>query len=363
MSILRTTARTSLVKARLAYYAGINRSTSTSSAALKEGGLPLRDWGKPPPAREWGKPPAARDWGSPPADQQRRRRGGPNDRPNDRQQGDRDAQSPRRGQGSYDKSFANRSDDGRRNNRDRRQPSGPNASSGPGLPKGKWDLGGGPRASRTTNTNQSTSAVVRNAAPASDTDAPRYDADGVIMFRSEDEGRHGRAKPNHNRHGRESRSLLLEIGGELEIPGPDHHRSLKGKGKKKETRDRDRDRREFVVEDEDEEEMMAHLKRLEEERAAKQSARQKAEAAKAKQRREQMEKEVFIPPNVTVAQLADKCNVSLRRMQSTMRKIGMADDQMRADFFLNSDQAFELALELNLEPVIDSDRGFDLYPE
>lgn len=182
----------------------------------------------------------------------------------------------------------------------------------------------------------------------------------------EDAGHHRRGKPRHERFGRESRSLLKEIGGELEIPGPEHHRSPKGKGKnaKSAFKDRDRERREFMVMDEDEEAaLLLEQMKLEKKRKAEREAKEKAEAKAAAETKRRMLREVHIPTTITVSQLAAKMNLRLPRLQNKMRQIGMKDEQLRADYFLNSDQAFELALEFNREPVLDSDKGFDLYPQ
>lgn len=178
--------------------------------------------------------------------------------------------------------------------------------------------------------------------------------------------RQRRGKPRHERFGRESRSLLKEIGGELEIPGPEHHRSPKGKGKnaKSAFKDRDRERREFMVMDEDEEAaLLLEQMKLEKKRKAEREAKEKAEAKAAAEKKHRMLREVHIPTTITVSQLAAKMNLRLPRLQSKMRQIGMTEEQTRSDYFLNSDQAFELALEFNREPVLDSDKGFDLYPQ
>lgn len=198
---------------------------------------------------------------------------------------------------------------------------------------------------------------------AAEAQAARFSDEGPTAHYSavEEEG-HRRGKQRHERFGRESRSLLKELDGTLEIPGPEHHRSAKGKGKN--TKDRDRDRREFLVMDEDEEAaLILEQMKAEKKRKAEREAKERAEAKAAAEKRDRMLREVHIPTTITVSQLAAKMNVRLPRMQNKMRKIGMSEEQTRADYFLSSDQAFELALEFNREPVLDSDKGFDLYPQ
>lgn len=40
----------------------------------------------------------------------------------------------------------------------------------------------------------------------------------------------------------------------------------------------------------------------------------------------------------------------------------MEEDARRPDFVLNGEQAVDLALEFNLNPIIDDDAGFDIRP-
>lgn len=140
---------------------------------------------------------------------------------------------------------------------------------------------------------------------------------------------------------------------------------MKAKGKdKRDAKDRDRDRREWVVMEEDEEAaLLLEQMKAEKKRAADRAAKERAEAKAAAEKKNRMLREVHIPLTLTVAQLAAKCRVRLPQMQRKMAQIGMTEEQRRADYFLNTDQAFELALEFNREPVLDSDKGFDLYPQ
>lgn len=354
MSMLRTSTRSTLLKARLAYYAGAERSISSTPVVLKERPPPpARDWGKPPPARDWGKPPPARDWGQPPpardwgsaAPRNRRQ----NDRFDDEPRSDRGSRGQRRGTNGGRRDSAEQSNRrGRNDNRSGRD---------------SWGIAGnGSKPPRPTGPDVLTPAGTRrreaaNAESRLSEDVPY--SHGPV----EEEDRHPRGKPRHERFGRESRSLLKEVGGTLEIPGPEHHRSMKGKSKN-DTKDRDRDRREWLVMDEDEEAaMLLEQMKAEKKRKAEREAKEKAEAKAAAEKKDRMLREVHIPLTITVSQLAAKCNVRLPSMQNKMRRLGMTEEQTRADYFLNSDQAFELALEFNREPVIDSDKGFDLYPQ
>ncbi|EKD00979.1 translation initiation factor 2, Ifm1p [Trichosporon asahii var. asahii CBS 8904] len=361
--MLRTTTRSTLTKARLAYYAAAGRSISTTPVVLKERAPPpARDWGKPPPPRDWGTPPPARNWGSPPPARDWGSAPPRNRRQNDRQTDGFDNES-RGNRGS------NRGP--RRNDDGGRESSGPASRRGPRnndrSDRDSWGMAGrGPRAPRTTGPDVLTpTGTQRRAEEKSAESASRLRDDyapshGVM---EEDGDRHRRGKPRHDRFGRESRSLLKEIGGELEIPGPEHHRSPKGKGKnaKSAFKDRDRERREFMVMDEDEEAaLLLEQMKLEKKRKAEREAKEKAEAKAAAEKKNRMLREVHIPTTITVSQLAAKMNLRLPRLQNKMRQIGMKEEQLRADYFLNSDQAFELALEFNREPVLDSDKGFDL---
>lgn len=170
-----------------------------------------------------------------------------------------------------------------------------------------------------------------------------------------------------DRHGRRrgapstSRSLL-HARDEAELPSV-HHRSAKkadkGKGKGKADRF---NKREWVLDEEADEDLAEQeaLRRMQEVKAAQ--ARAKAAAA-AKAKREAMEKDVYIPANISVAQLAEKFGIKLVRLQRKMVELDMNEDMRRADYLLNADDATSLALEYNFNPIIDSERGYDIYPE
>ncbi|BEI82798.1 hypothetical protein CcaverHIS002_0306660 [Cutaneotrichosporon cavernicola] len=154
-----------------------------------------------------------------------------------------------------------------------------------------------------------------------------------------------------------SRSLLHSHREEPELPATHHHRS-KDKKKKGERFNK----REWVLDEENDAELaeMDALKRMQEEKAARVRAKAAAEARKA---REALEKDVYIPGNISVAQLADKFGVKVMHLQRKMVELGMGEDVRGAAFLLNVDDATSLALEYNLNPIIDSDRGYNIYPE
>lgn len=175
---------------------------------------------------------------------------------------------------------------------------------------------------------------------------------------AEFEDRHGRKK----RAAGDSRSLLHSRDGDLELPSV-HHRSTRKADKKADKGKGGRfNKRDWILDEEADEELREQeaLKKLQEEKAAR--ARAKA-AEKAKAARAAIEKDVYIPANISVSQLAEKFGVKLVRLQRKMVELGMEEDMRRADYLLNSDDASNLALEYNMNPIIDSERGYDIYPE
>ena len=46
-----------------------------------------------------------------------------------------------------------------------------------------------------------------------------------------------------------------------------------------------------------------------------------------------------------------------------MNRLGMTADQQKSDYMLTSEQACDVALELGLDPVVDDEAAFDIYPE
>jgi translation initiation factor IF-2 len=172
-------------------------------------------------------------------------------------------------------------------------------------------------------------------------DAPRSRFDFEEAEDDDDRGR--------RRQQAASRSLLNAHREEAELP-PASHRSVKEKKKKGERFNK----REWVLDEEN------NLKRMQEEKAARARAKAAAEARKA---REALEKDVYIPGNISVAQLADKFGVKVLHLQRKMIELGMSEEVRSSAFLLNADDATSLALEYNLNPIIDSDRGYDIYPE
>lgn len=176
------------------------------------------------------------------------------------------------------------------------------------------------------------------------------------------EDHEGDARFQRPRVARESRSLLSNTGGDYSIPGSRHHSEKKGKGGKVVQPDRERDRRQWVMDEEievdDESDRILALK------AKMNEEKRKKAAAERKRQQESEEKAVFIPSSISVIQLATKCGIKLFHMQRKMdRVLRMTEEQRRPDYNLTADEASNIAIEFNLNPIIDADRGFDIYPE
>lgn len=194
------------------------------------------------------------------------------------------------------------------------------------------------------------SGAVADAGSVSDYDGAGYDGG------EDDSDWHSRRKPR-----RESRSLLHQPDGGYELP-PTHHHSTKGGKVKLSREDRERSSRSWAFEDEDPAEIEAYEEAQRMEREKKERQAQKA-ALRARQLKDEMEKSVFIPSSITVSQLADKFGVKLIHLIRKMNQVGMPENHRRADYLLNSDEAGNLAIEFDLNPIIDEDKGFDIFPE
>ncbi|KAL1410235.1 translation initiation factor IF-2 [Vanrija albida] len=314
------------------------------------GGLSATNWGAPsriPGGNRGGRGGESIPGGSPrsrgprgPRDDQPRRPGFGADRSNDRRggfgdrQGGRDDARPARGGGFGLKS----------------------ATGGPD----KW----APRPNRQAGGGQPREAPARGVLNNSESsnpprtfDRPAFTASDQVYntFRIEEDdfgGRSGR----RGRQPRESRSLLNQGDEDVQLPGSRHH-SVKGKGDKKGRHNL----RQWATEEDDaaDEEAYKALRELE---AAQQKRRDDAARA-ARAKKAESDKNVFIPATISVAQLAEKFGTWTGRVQRQMIQLGMSENQRRADYLLNADEASNLAIEFNLNPIVDEDKGFDIYPE
>lgn len=125
--------------------------------------------------------------------------------------------------------------------------------------------------------------------------------------------------------------------------------------------DRDRARRQWAIEEEPEEDDQL-AKALEAQRLKAEQKRLQAAEERRKAKANE-EKAVFIPSSISVIQLATKCGVKLFHMQRKMKNLGMTEEQRRPDYLLNADEASNVAIEFDLNPIVDADKGFDIYPE
>ncbi|EIW69086.1 hypothetical protein TREMEDRAFT_12302, partial [Tremella mesenterica DSM 1558] len=74
------------------------------------------------------------------------------------------------------------------------------------------------------------------------------------------------------------------------------------------------------------------------------------------------ERDVYIPSTVTVARLADIFGVKLFQLRRRMLGIGINEDQTRATWS-DAEEACNVALEFGMNPIVDDEKSFDLYPE
>lgn len=76
---------------------------------------------------------------------------------------------------------------------------------------------------------------------------------------------------------------------------------------------------------------------------------------------EDTSKDVYIPSAISVSNLARLLNIRIGRLQDKMYVVGM--DESAYDHILTADDASLLALEFGLNPIINEDAAFDIYPE
>jgi len=129
-----------------------------------------------------------------------------------------------------------------------------------------------------------------------------------------------------DREERESRSLLHTSHGDY-LPPTRHHSDKKGK-------DKDRGNKRTWVVDDDEALIAARdeFLRQEAEKARKAAERAKKEEKAKQARAAAIEKDVFIPDTISVAQLADKFGIKAIRLMRKMQQMGMPDMQCRPDY-------------------------------
>ncbi|KAF8321274.1 initiation factor 2 [Clavulina sp. PMI_390] len=76
---------------------------------------------------------------------------------------------------------------------------------------------------------------------------------------------------------------------------------------------------------------------------------------------EKVSPDVYIPENVTVANLARLLGVSHKHLVERMADLEM-EGMSSADYMLTADDAYVIALEFDRNPIIDDQAAFDLYP-
>jgi hypothetical protein len=175
---------------------------------------------------------------------------------------------------------------------------------------------------------------------------PKYGGDAVDSFNesaSADAGRRGwedqdrgrRRRELHERE-RESRSLLHTAEGDY-LPSSRHHsdkgRGKAGKGGKGVAAGGAKgNQRSWVVED-DEAMVAAREEYLRQEAdKARKAAEKRKKEAQAKKNKVYVEKDVFIPQTISVAQLAEKFGIKVIWLMRKMVQIGMEKHQTRADY-------------------------------
>ncbi|GMK56640.1 hypothetical protein CspeluHIS016_0304800 [Cutaneotrichosporon spelunceum] len=360
------------------------RALHVSAALGNTKPISATNWGSPSPspkpsvsATNWGAPPPERK----PQQQRPRNRNGQQRQRRDAtgEDGGFGMSRPRGNRRDGQDGGFERRDRGRRDDGERRDPGGRGGQEGGqqrdrggrrddggmsrGGDRGRRDRvqpdrndgrgGGGGKTTASTNLGRNASeaaeddSAARTRKSGEGPESPRYDVEEV---RDED----GRGR---RRQQAASRSLLHSHREDPELPAT-HHHGAKDKKKKGERFNK----REWVLDEENDADLaeMDALKRMQEEKAARVRAKAASEARKA---REALEKDVYIPGNISVAQLADKFGVKVIHLQRKMVELGMGEEMRGSAFLLNVDDATSLALEYNLNPVIDSDRGYDIYPE
>ncbi|WRT65515.1 translation initiation factor IF-2 [Kwoniella shivajii] len=78
---------------------------------------------------------------------------------------------------------------------------------------------------------------------------------------------------------------------------------------------------------------------------------------------EHIEKQVFIPRTISVANLAKIFGVKLFHLQTRMMRLDMSEDQRRSDYLIGAEQACDIAIEYGFDPVVDDEASFDIYPD
>ncbi|ORZ16952.1 translation initiation factor IF-2 [Absidia repens] len=96
----------------------------------------------------------------------------------------------------------------------------------------------------------------------------------------------------------------------------------------------------------------AAAKRQMEQRQAKQRAKELAE-------KENRVRDVFIPEIINVANLSKVLGIRLEKVLSTMEELEMGS--AKHDRMLNSDESSLIAMQLNLNPIVDERQSLDLY--
>ncbi|KAI8082756.1 translation initiation factor IF-2 [Halteromyces radiatus] len=98
----------------------------------------------------------------------------------------------------------------------------------------------------------------------------------------------------------------------------------------------------------------AIAKRQMEQRQAKQRAKELAE-------KENRVRDVFIPQIINVANLSKVLGVRAEQILSTMEELEMGS--AKHDRMLNADESSLIAMQLNLNPIVDERQSLDLYPK
>ncbi|KAI9304402.1 translation initiation factor IF-2 [Cunninghamella echinulata] len=99
----------------------------------------------------------------------------------------------------------------------------------------------------------------------------------------------------------------------------------------------------------------------EEERAKKQlEQRQAKQRQKELAEKENQVRDVFIPEIINVSNLSKILGVRLEQVISTMNELEMGST--KHDRMLNSDESSLIAMQLNLNPIVDERQSLDLYP-
>lgn len=94
------------------------------------------------------------------------------------------------------------------------------------------------------------------------------------------------------------------------------------------------------------------------------TTKQKGKPPKKLEPKFKVEREVYIPPiSVKVGDLARMVDVRLPNLQQRMRRMGMTEEQCHSDNYLQSEDASLVVMEFGMNPIVDEERSFDIYPE